>query len=212
MNDILFNNDYIKDIKKNIINYISRTNINVNKIAYNLSLYKDFIIKDDLSTTIKVKLPKMEGKKVIEASVCIGSGFFYTTSSGTFIKPEYEDILTNKLTRILVQAASINFKYENMNPASIEYVGLIQNGDGFDYAVSTIIAEEVNGYITPNFEEDNYFNVSLMRMISAIIGYFPLGAGSAVSNLLAVSAVFLENDSKSAFFITSYPFTPPRLS
>ena len=171
MNDYIFDIEYITNIKKNIINYVSRTNINVNKIAFNLSLYKDFVIVDDLSTTIKVILPKIVNRKVVEAKVEIGSGFFYTTSKGTYIKPEYEDIFANKITRILVQAAAIKFKYENMIPVDIEYVGLINDGDGFDYAVSLIIAEEVNNYVTPHFEEAYHFNIGLVRMILAIVGY-----------------------------------------
>ncbi len=172
MNEYIFNKDYITNIKKNIINYISRTNINVNKIAFNLSLYNDFVIEDDEDTTIKTILPKIENRKIMPAKVIIGSGYFNVSKNTYYIKPEYEDILTNKITRILVSAASIKVKYENMAPIALEGIGVITvDGNGIDYAISQIISEDINNYITPDFEDDYTFNKGIMRMISAICGY-----------------------------------------
>ena len=171
MNEYIYNKEYITNIKKSVINYISRTNINVNKIAFNLSLYNDFIIDGD-DTTIKTTLPKIENRKITPAKVVIGGGYFNIVRDTYYIKPDYEDILTNKITRILVSAASIKVKYENMAPISIEGVGVRTNtGDGIDYAISEIISEEINNYITPNFDDDYSFNKGIMRMISAICGY-----------------------------------------
>ena len=113
MNEYIFNKDYITNIKKNIINYISRTNINVNKIAFNLSLYNDFVIEDDEDTTIKTILPKIENRKIMPAKVIIGSGYFNVSKNTYYIKPEYEDILEMTINDLKPKVENIE---KNGNP------------------------------------------------------------------------------------------------
>ena len=170
MNDYIFNQEYINNIKKNIVNFISRAKININKITFNLSLYTDFVIDNESTKDITVVLPKIINNKIIGAKIIINKKYFNIIKGASYIKPEYEDILLNKLTRILVEAAAIKFKYENMVPVSIEYIGLIHdNMDGFDFGLSTIIAEDINDYIPPT---DKYMYLKgITRMVLALTGY-----------------------------------------
>ncbi len=172
MNDYIFDTEYITNIKKNIINFISRTNINTNKITFNLSLYKDFIIKESKDLEVIVKLPKIINGKITNAKVFISSEYFNIANNISYIKPEYEDILTNKITQILVEAASIKVKYENMQPIEIEHIGLIDGvNDGFNYALSTVIAEDINDYVTSSLTDPYFYNKGIVRMLLAICGY-----------------------------------------
>lgn len=169
MDELVFDKDYITNIKKNIINYISRANINVNKITFNLSLYTNIVITEEDNTKVTVVNPKIANEKIIPATIEIGQKFFDIKDNTYYIKNEYEDELNEKITKILVRAASMNVKYENMKPKYIEGMGLTTpDGDGFDSAFSYVIVENVNGYKIPNFELSNAFNIGLVKMILAL--------------------------------------------
>ena len=172
MNDYAFNKEYITSIKKNIINYLSRTNININKITFNLSLYTQFVISDTNNTTIKVTLPRIKKADITPAKVEIGRGYFNVIKNITYVKEEYEDELTTKITEILIRGAAIKVKYDNMMPISIEGIGFeTTDGNGFDTAFASVIAEDINEYGIPHFTDPYAFNNSIVRMILAIAGY-----------------------------------------
>ena len=166
MNDYIFDKDYITNIKKNIINFISRTNMNVNKITFNLSLYSRFMVSDKMDTTITVTEPII-GDNIKEASVVIGKKYFNVINNNYYVKEEYEEKLLYKLTKILVKAASLKVKYENMKPIAIEKS--IET-TFFDYLAS-VISEDINNYKTPSFTDIHLFNKSIIRMILSLVGY-----------------------------------------
>ena len=170
MNAVKFDKEYITDIKKNIINYISRTSVSVNKITFNLSLYTNFVISDDDNATIKVTLPEIIDKKVIPAKIEIGSYYFDVKDDGYYIKPKVEELLLNKLTKILVKGASLRITYENMAPIAVEGVGLVFDGDGYDSALNEVISEEINNYVPPFYDDPYSFNKGIIKMIIALTG------------------------------------------
>ena len=167
MNDYIFDKDYITNIKKNITNFISRTNINVNKITFNLSLYTRFMVSDKMNTSITVEKPIITNNSIKEASIVIGKKYFNIINNTYYIKEEYEEKLLYKLTKILVNAASLKVVYSNMKPVGIE-----NNIDTtFFDVLSSVIAEDINNYKTPLFTDEHLFNKSIMRMIISLVGY-----------------------------------------
>lgn len=172
MTDYKFDKDFVTGIKKNVINYVSRTSTNVNKITFNLSLYTNFVINNDDNTTIKVTYPNINNKKIIPAKIEIGSEYFEMVDNEYYIKPEYEDLLIDKITDILVIGASLKLRYDGAKPIGIDGVGVVTSeGDGFDTALASIISEDINDYVVPDFEDANSFNKAIVRMILAVIGY-----------------------------------------
>ena len=170
MNAVKFDKEYITGIKKNIINYISKTSVSVNKITFNLSLYTNFVISEDDDTTIKVTLPEINEKKVIPAKIEIGSYYFDIKDNEYYIKPKVEETLLNRLTKILVKGASLRIAYENMTPIAVEGVGLVYDGDGYDSALNEVIAEEINNYVPPFYDDPYAFNKGIIKMIIALTG------------------------------------------
>lgn len=172
MTDYQFNKDFVTGIKKDIINYVSRTSTNVNKITFNLSLYTNFVINNDDNTAIKVTYPNITLKKIIPAKIEIGARYFEQRDNEYYIKPEYEDLLIEKITNVLVIGASLKLRYDGAKPISIDGVGVITNdGDGFDHALSKIISEDINDYNMPDFNDIDAYNKGIVRMILSIIGY-----------------------------------------
>ena len=168
MNAVKFDKEYITGIKKNIINYISKTSVSVNKITFNLSLYTNFVINDNDNAAIKVTLPEIIDKKVTPARIEIGSYYFDIKDNEYYIKPKVEELLLNKLTKILVKGASLRIAYENMTPIAIEGVGLVYDGDGYDSALNEVIAEDINNYVPPFYDDPYAFNKSIVKMIIAL--------------------------------------------
>lgn len=169
LNELKFDKEFVSNIKKNIINYVSRASVNVNKITFNLTLYTNFIVNNDDTRIINITLPVIKDGKIIPASIEIGGSFFNVMDNNYYIKPELEDIFINKLTRILVYGASINIKYNHTIPLYIESVGL-GNMDALGDATNTVIAEDINNYVIPEFDDQYVFNKQIVRMINAIIG------------------------------------------
>ncbi|MBR1376296.1 MAG: hypothetical protein IJ565_00570 [Bacilli bacterium] len=171
MNEYKFDKEFITNLKKDVINYVSRTNININKITFNLSMYTNFVVNNNNDTTIKVTMPRIENKSIIPATIEIGKKYFKIENNEYYIKSEYEDLITINLTKILVKGASIKVKYDNVAPVGIEGVGLVfSNGNGYDDALTTLISEDINNYMMPDFEDIYSFNKGIVRMIMAITG------------------------------------------
>lgn len=174
MINYIFNNDFINDLKKNVINFISRTNINVNKITFNLSLYTQFVISDDDELYITPKHPTIINGKITPATIKLGGGYFDKMDNDFYIKPEYEDDLIFKITKLLVRGAALRVEYSGTIPISISGTGFIGNeSNAFDNAFSSLITEDINNYSSPDFEDPHSFNKGVMRMILAITGYKP---------------------------------------
>ena len=172
MINYIFNNDFINDIKKSVINFISRANINVNKITFNLSLYTKFIISDDDKLYISTTHPTLVGGRIKEATINIGGGYFDKIDNDFYIKPEYEDDLIFEITRLLIKGAALNIEYSGSMPISILGNGFAQlEKNAFDRAFNSLLSEDINNYSSPDFEDLYSFNKGVMRMILAIVGY-----------------------------------------
>ena len=172
MINYIFNNDFINDIKKSVINFISRTNINVNKITFNLSLYTNFIISDDDKLYINVEHPTIINGKLKAATIKLGGGYFDKIDNDFYIKPEHEDTLIFEITRLLIKGAALNINYNGSIPLSISGNGFASlESNAFDKAFNSLIAEDINNYSSPDFEDPHSFNKGVMRMILAIVGY-----------------------------------------
>jgi len=171
MNDFIFDNEFIKNIKKTVVNYISRTNVNINKVTYNLSLYTNFVIEGN-DTSIKRILPSITPKGIIPATIIIGEKYFNKRHDAYYVRQDAEDDLIIKLTRIFIEAASIKIEYNNNNiPTSISTIGFMNSyGNGFHNALIRAMAEEANNYIAPDFLDIYSFNKGIIRMIIAILG------------------------------------------
>src|SRR5574344_523500 len=169
MNELKFDKEFISNIKKNIINFVSRTSVNVNKLTFNLTLYTNFVVNKNDELNINITLPIISGGKITPANVDIDGGFFTISDECYYIKPELEDIFINKLTRILVYGASINIKYDHTIPLHIDGVGITNYG-ALSYAINSVIAEDINNYVIPDFDDKFVFNKQVVRMINAIIG------------------------------------------
>ena len=202
MINYIFNNDFINDIKKSIINFISRANINVNKITFNLSLYTGFIISNDNELYINIEHPTIINGKIKPATIKLGGGYFDKIDNDFYIKPEYEDDFIFGITKLLVRGASLRVEYAGTVPVSISGNGFIGNElNAFDNAFNSLITEDINNYSSPDFEDPYSFNKGIMRMILAIVGYKPAitsyfnhdkGLSIALYSLSVDSNIFLK--------------------
>lgn len=167
MNQTKFDKQFISEIKKKIINYVSRSNVNINRITFNLSLYNQFIINDNKGMDIKLVLPVIIKGNITPPEIIIDSGYFDIIDDVYYIKPEAEDVFTNKIICTLVKGCSINIVYDNNKP-----VRIIDDPYelGYRYAMANCIAEDINDYIIPDFADKYSFNKKIIRMINAIIG------------------------------------------
>lgn len=167
MNQTKFDKQFVSEIKKKIINYVSRSNVNINRITFNLSLYNQFIINDNKGMDIKLVLPVIIKGSITPPEIIIDSGYFDIIDDVYYIKPEAEDVFTNKIICTLVKGCSINIVYDNNKP-----VRIIDDPYelGYRYAMANCIAEDINDYIIPDFADKYSFNKKIIRMINAIIG------------------------------------------
>lgn len=165
MISIKFDNDYIKEVKKKIINFVSRSNASSNKISVNLSLFKKFIIAPNNLTNVKITYTDF--KKNIPAKIEIGSGFIELKEGGAFVNPELEDVLQYKLIYYLLKGSTLNYQYEEDKPVSVIYD---QYDDGIRDAIAKCFAENISGYKEQDSEEKYSFNKKIAKMLIAIIG------------------------------------------
>lgn len=167
MNETKFDNEYVNDIKKAIINYISRSSVNINRVTFNLSLYSKFVINTLKSKKISVDKPIITDGYITQAILTIDGGFFEIRDNAYYIKPEVEDTFANKLIYQLLLGARMNIKYNGNRPISIDDM----EEEGYIAAMTEVIAEDINGYVIPDFADSYAFNKKVVRMINAIIGY-----------------------------------------
>lgn len=167
MTDIKFDSNYINEIKKKIINYISRSNANINKIKYNLSLFSKFVIENSKQITVKCNNPSFKDGKCTPAKIIISSAFFEVNNGSYYINPEYEDILSYKLTYQLIKGCSSNIIYEDNKPVDLLFDPY---DEGYRVSLAKCISEDINDYIVPDNIEKYHFTKKIARMLTAIIG------------------------------------------
>lgn len=165
MISVKFDNEYIKEVKKKIINYVSHTNANGKLISYNLSLYKKFVVSPNNINDVILTNPDFQ--KGIPAKIEIGSAFFEVKNNEVFIVHELEDILLYKLVYQLLKGCTSKYKYVDDKPVEILYDAF---DEGIRDGIAKCIAEDISSYNVPDNEDKYYFNKKITRMMIAIIG------------------------------------------
>lgn len=166
IDDIKFNNEYIANLKKRIINYVSRTSINTNKITYLLGLFTKFIIEDNNEKTVTCNYPYVKDRYINNAIITVGTGFLEVKDSVYYIKQDYEYLLAYKILCILVKGCSLDIKADGSIPLDIIY----PNYNSYYESFTSLIAEDVNKYVIPDFADNYAFNKKVVRMLMAIAG------------------------------------------
>lgn len=165
MINIKFDNEYIKEVKKKIINYVSHTNANGHRISYNLSLYKKFVVSPNESNNVVLTNPNFEDG--VEAKIEVGFSFFEIKDDNVYIIPELEDVLQYKLIYQLLKGCTSKYIYEDDRPVRIEFDPY---DEGIRDSIAKCIAEDISGYCVPDNDDKYAFNKKIARMLVAIIG------------------------------------------